>query len=663
MKGGVVDWSKAASVLAQKGDVNAIGDLAPMIWQQMALSAGDNSPFIGSPQSNPSAGSGSASTVPASQVTPATATGGDQPGSIVDIVTAKLPQNSQQTGAVIGKIAQNLGVDPNVTLTPGQQRRAQGLFDRYSQGGAATGENAPLVPPTAPVAAPGAPAALPNARSGAGTISGLVAAKFPEDSAAPDRLVPQIAQTLGVDPNAPLTLGQQRRAEGLLNRYVAQSSGSAASAPLVSGGSRALSPDAAFGGPPPSPAGRVADGFTALPPSAGAVEPAPTPAARNGVAQTQGMPAVSPRPAVAAPGGGAPQVARPQVARPQVARPQAQPLVPQYPLPINPRTKKPYDTPQEAVQAYDNEIMRLSRIPGTGPQVKVLEAERARIEAQSTPMKVGPYETYVDPRTNRPIYQGPLAGGAALPQGETLDAGAEMFYQTGKLPPNTGRGVQGASIAQAYMRRAAELHPDDPVENWPPRWQQFHAQGVGLGAGERTRATREENLKLILRAADAAIPAALEQSEKVGRTGWVPLNKIIQAGQVMASDPELRAFGMANLQLAEHWARAMNPTGVMRESDRDKALGFLSTADLPATYRRLVMQLKTQIERELAAVQATKAGASPQPGDQSAAAPGGGATSAPSGNAPRISTKAEYDALSPGSPYIAPDGSVRTKQQ
>ena len=70
----------------------------------------------------------------------------------------------------------------------------------------------------------------------------------------------------------------------------------------------------------------------------------------------------------------------------------------------------------------------------------------------------------------------------------------------------------------------------------------------------------------------------------------------------MTSDPALKTFGMANLQLAEHWARAMNPTGVMRESDRDKALSFLDTADSASTYKKTVMQLQTQIERERSAV-------------------------------------------------------------
>ncbi len=74
---------------------------------------------------------------------------------------------------------------------------------------------------------------------------------------------------------------------------------------------------------------------------------------------------------------------------------------------------------------------------------------------------------------------------------------------------------------------------------------------------------------------------------------------------------------MANLQLAEHWARAMNPTGVMRESDRDMALSFLSTADSKDTYKRAVMQLKKQIEREREGVLKARSGhkAEPKPAE------------------------------------------------
>lgn len=174
---------------------------------------------------------------------------------------------------------------------------------------------------------------------------------------------------------------------------------------------------------------------------------------------------------------------------------------------------------------------------------------------------------------------------------------------------NRGRGAQGAQEINAIRNKAAEIltlehgmNPADAATHISSKVQQFNASGIGQNAEARTGATREANLNIILKATEAAIPAALEASAAVARTGWVPINQIIQKGQIAASSPELRKFGMANLQLAEHWARAMNPTGVMRESDRDKALEFLNTADSPSTYASLVGQLRTQITRERDAI-------------------------------------------------------------
>lgn len=192
---------------------------------------------------------------------------------------------------------------------------------------------------------------------------------------------------------------------------------------------------------------------------------------------------------------------------------------------------------------------------------------------------------------------------------------------------NIGRGVQGDAKLTAIKNKAADLlineygmSPKDAAGHLSTKLQEFKAAGVGANTEARTTASRESNLNLILKATDAAIPEALRLSEEVARTGWVPVNKLIQGGQVMASDPKLKQFGMANLQLAEHWARAMNPTGVMRDGDRDLALHFLSTADSKETYRAAVMQLKTQITRERDAIKggATAAPAPASPGARKA---------------------------------------------
>lgn len=172
---------------------------------------------------------------------------------------------------------------------------------------------------------------------------------------------------------------------------------------------------------------------------------------------------------------------------------------------------------------------------------------------------------------------------------------------------NAGRGTQaGRTLEKAwnglaeYMIREKGFTPDEAAQILSLRKQEYAAQGAGLAAGARTEGTREKNLEIVLKVADAAIPAALEAAREVWRTGFVPLNKMVSAtGTLITSNPAERKFGMANLQLAEHWARAMNPNGVMRESDRDKALEYLSNkGDSYGTYEQAVRQLKTQIDRE-----------------------------------------------------------------
>ncbi len=215
--------------------------------------------------------------------------------------------------------------------------------------------------------------------------------------------------------------------------------------------------------------------------------------------------------------------------------------------------------------------------------------------------------------SGKETYKNTPAGGAGELSSDALAIKAHQWNKGDYegATKNVGRGAQGDATLKAIANKAAELlvaegkSPEEAAAAVSANMQKFKAAGVGQNTEARTSASREANLNLILKATDAAIPAALEQSEKVSRTGWVPINQIIQKGQVIASDPELRKFGMANLQLAEHWARAMNPTGVMRESDRDLALNFLSTADSKDTYKQVVGQLKTQITRERDAIRGT----------------------------------------------------------
>lgn len=253
-----------------------------------------------------------------------------------------------------------------------------------------------------------------------------------------------------------------------------------------------------------------------------------------------------------------------------------------------------------------------------------VDAEKARAKGD-VPTVMGPGSAIITPNkaADGPIFTNKPAASHGLSE-DALNIRAEQWNKGDYegATKNVGRGAQGSATLEAIANRAAEklitqgYSPSAAADIVSGNMQKFRASGIGQSAEARTSANREANLNLILKATDAAIPAALEQSEKVARTGWVPINQIIQKGQVIASNPELRKFGMANLQLAEHWARAMNPTGVMRESDRDLALHFLSTADSKETYKEVVGQLKTQITRERDSIKGghTPAGAAPAAG-------------------------------------------------
>lgn len=430
-----------------------------------------------------------------------------------------------------------------------------------------------------------------------GSITDIVTDRLPSQNMTTGQTILKIADVMGVDPNATLTPGQLRRAQGLLQKYApeiaGQSGGGGAPAPVATAGP--VAPPVANGAPASfdSRFAAASGGPSGdLPPSANAGSPAPpvtvAPAAGGGPAQPQSGPA--------APVQGAPQAAP---AGPQaVPQPQG-PIVPQVPLPkgFGPGQE------QQAILALRQEAARLSAFPRAAGQVAELNNYAARIEQSIQPVETRPGETRRDPRTGQVIFREPTAK-VLNPQQMAL----QHFLE--EHPDATAEEIQKFNAAGRPARSAAAMSLQKFIEENPgatsEQIQDFNASQAAKSAAARTGAVREENLKLILKVTDAAIPAALEQSKKVWRTGMVPLNKLIQRGEVMTSDPELRSFGMANLQLAEGWARAMNPTGVMRESDREKALEFLSTADSQATYERLVKQLQTQINRELAAVQGGK---------------------------------------------------------
>lgn len=309
-----------------------------------------------------------------------------------------------------------------------------------------------------------------------------------------------------------------------------------------------------------------------LPPSANAVSPAPKAApaqqpqqrAPIGAGSAQQPPGAQPPPSQPPQGAPAPVATQPQA-------PQG-PITPQEPLPPG------YNDPQKAIVALRAEADKYDRIPNGQREAKRLDAWADRIAASIAPVDVGQYTTKVDPRTGKVLYQGP---GAALISGaagrsETIESDAEVYRQTGKLPTNIGRGVQGNAESHAIRTLAREqeiAEGGDPAE-WPTRWQSFGAQATG----KRVLEQRAAGLRLAENEAESLIPRVREISSKIKRTDYPTINSLMLAAQKGTGGTDVIKLGIAVESLVPVYARVLKPTGQLAQGDMARAHDILDKA-------------------------------------------------------------------------------------
>ncbi len=517
-----------------------------------------------------------------------------------------LPKDAQgnvdyrQAAAILaskGDIGGAVNLLQSAPVAPPPIQGGGGQVAPASAGGA---QPAPQAAAQSPASIPARPLPPPaqNAPRGdqTGSVIQRVTDELPSGSDKVGVVATNIARSVGVDPNVALTPEQAAAVDTRLQNYVKRNN---------------IKPQGGI-----APAQRIEGGamsFAGLPPSANAGTPAPPSAAS---AQPQAAPAAS-QPQAPVPQEAAPQQGAPQQGAPTGAGAQGRPLVAPVELPPG------FNDPVKAISSLRRAADQAAGNPKTSQYAQRYDAWADRIEKSITPMHVG--NAIVDPQTGKDIYRGTSGGGQAgqLVQLENAERAArgerpmtaqeEISFIQGIRPPRSAPAMAVEAFRKDFQAKNGRPPSGEEI-------QDFQAAGVGKSTAERTKAAREENLNLILKAADAAIPAALEASRALPRGEYVPLNKLIQRGEIMSSDPRLVEFGMANLQLAEHWARAMNPTGVMRESDRDKALSFLDTAYGNNTYERAVKQLQKQITRERDAVRGggttLKDGKAPSPSEE-----------------------------------------------
>lgn len=161
-----------------------------------------------------------------------------------------------------------------------------------------------------------------------------------------------------------------------------------------------------------------------------------------------------------------------------------------------------------------------------------------------------------------------------------------------KALTNLGRGQQGRADLAKINNRIGEMMRGDP--NGAKTIMDNAAKQAGLVSSSRALGTKETHFGVAEKAMEESIPVAQAASDALPRSDWVHFNKLVQGGQTEHSNPLLRRALIATDTAAKDYARTINPTGALRESDIEYARKIISVADGPEAYRAALDQLRIE---------------------------------------------------------------------
>lgn len=164
-----------------------------------------------------------------------------------------------------------------------------------------------------------------------------------------------------------------------------------------------------------------------------------------------------------------------------------------------------------------------------------------------------------------------------------LDADAERYRQTGTLPPNMGRGVQGAAMAASIRQRAVEKEIEaggDPSK-WPSKWQDYKTGQVSLNrfmSGTQGDTVRSFNVLV-------SHLYTLENAVGALKNGDIQLfNRIANAWAAQTGDPAPTNFDTVKNIVGDEVVKAVigSRGGALALGDRQEIKKTIDKAESPA---------------------------------------------------------------------------------
>ena len=125
----------------------------------------------------------------------------------------------------------------------------------------------------------------------------------------------------------------------------------------------------------------------------------------------------------------------------------------------------------------------------------------------------------------------------------------------------------------------------------------FNAQ---MGAA-KSQAVREANVAANISEAQRTFPLAIEASDHLPRSQFVPWNRVVQMVQSGTSSPELAQFHTAVQGVITAYSQAMARAGVATVDGRHAAETLLNTAQGPEAFKAVLGQMSKEMQAARAA--------------------------------------------------------------
>lgn len=170
-----------------------------------------------------------------------------------------------------------------------------------------------------------------------------------------------------------------------------------------------------------------------------------------------------------------------------------------------------------------------------------------------------------------------------------VDYWAKLVAAGGELPARFGQSGAGKVMLPDVLQRVPSFSSD-------PRQQMANrAEYGGAKAASRTVGQRAANFELAKSEAYAMADLVTDASKAVGRTDFMPVNKLLLAAKENTGDAATVQFGAAINSFINAYARAVAPIGSPAQKEKEHAREMLSRAQSNDQVTGIIDQLKKEM--------------------------------------------------------------------